>query len=60
MQSPLSETKIKSLKKQAAAASIFLAISLTLIKTAGVIFSGSLSVLSSMIDSLADLLSYPQ
>ena len=55
MQAPLSEAKINRLKKQAAAASICLAISLTLIKTAGVIFSGSLSVLSSMIDSLADL-----
>ena len=55
MQAPLSETKIKSLKKQAAAASICLAITLTLVKTIGVIFSGSLSVLSSMIDSLADL-----
>lgn len=35
--------------------SVTLAISLTLIKTVGVLYTGSLAVLSSMIDSLADL-----
>ena len=43
------------LKKQAAAASVALAVFLTLLKTAGVFYTGSLAVLSSMIDSLADL-----
>lgn len=43
------------LKKFAAIGSVSLAISLILIKTAGVFYTGSLAVLSSMIDSLADL-----
>ncbi len=43
------------LKKLAAAGSISLAITLIILKTLGVILTGSLSVLSSMIDSLADL-----
>lgn len=43
------------LKKAAAAGSVCLAVFLTLIKTAGVFYTGSLAVLSSMIDSLADL-----
>ncbi len=51
----LSEQQINLLKKRAAAASIGLSAALTVIKTVGVIYTGSLSVLSSMIDSLADL-----
>ena len=51
----LSEQQSNRLKKQAAAASILLAITLIIIKTIGVFMSGSLSVLSSMIDSMADL-----
>lgn len=43
------------LKNKAAAFSVCLAITLTVIKSAGVFYTGSLSVLSSMIDSLADL-----
>lgn len=51
----LSEQQSNRLKKQAAAASILLAVTLIIIKTIGVFMSGSLSVLSSMIDSMADL-----
>lgn len=43
------------LKKAAAIGSVSLAVLLTLIKTVGVFYTGSLAVLSSMIDSLADL-----
>lgn len=43
------------LKKAAAFGSVSLAVFLTLIKTTGVFYTGSLAVLSSMIDSLADL-----
>ncbi|MBQ7285394.1 MAG: cation diffusion facilitator family transporter [Alphaproteobacteria bacterium] len=43
------------LKKTAAISSICLAILLTIIKTIGVFYTGSLAVLSSMIDSFADL-----
>lgn len=43
------------LKKAAAIGSVSLAVLLTLIKTIGVFYTGSLAVLSSMIDSLADL-----
>ena len=43
------------LKKSAASASIFVAIALIIIKFIGVICSDSLAVMSSMIDSLADL-----
>lgn len=46
-----------TLKKMAAAASVLTALLLCLIKAAAVIYTGSLSVLSSMIDSLADVLS---
>ena len=55
MSAPLSEQQAGRLKRLAALGSISLAVILTLIKTAGVIYSGSLAVLSSMIDSLADL-----
>ncbi len=43
------------LKKQAAAASISLAIGLCLLKSWGAYLSGSLAVLSSMVDSLSDI-----
>jgi ferrous-iron efflux pump FieF len=46
-----------ALKKMAAVASVLTALLLCLIKAAAVIYTGSLSVLSSMIDSLADVLS---
>ena len=55
MQSSLSEQQSNRLKKQATIASISLAVTLIIIKTVGVILSGSLSVFSSMIDSMADL-----
>ncbi len=55
MSAPLTEQQASRLKKLAALGSISLAVTLILIKTAGVVLSGSLSVLSSMIDSLADL-----
>lgn len=55
MSAPLTEQQAGRLKRLAAFGSIGLAVLLTLIKTAGVIYSGSLAVLSSMIDSLADL-----
>ena len=51
----LTPQQANRLKKRAATGSVCLAITLTVIKTFGVIFTGSLSVLSSMIDSLADL-----
>ena len=47
----------KNLKKQAAAASVSTALILSIIKAGAVIYTGSLSVLSSMIDSLSDVLS---
>lgn len=53
--SSLTSEQANRLKKLAAAGSICLAVTLTVIKTVGVLFSGSLAVLSSMIDSLADL-----
>lgn len=53
--SSLTIEQANRLKKRAAAGSIALAVTLTVIKTLGVMFTGSLSVLSSMIDSLADL-----
>ena len=49
------EATNKHLKKLATTASLALAIFLTIIKTFGVLYTGSLSVLSSMIDSLADI-----
>lgn len=53
--SSLSPEQAARLKKLAAGGSVCLAVTLTVIKTLGVLFTGSLSVLSSMIDSLADL-----
>ena len=50
-------TSNATLKKMVAAASVLTALLLCLIKAAAVIYTGSLSVLSSMIDSLADVLS---
>lgn len=52
---PLSKEKIDRLKKTATIASVSLAISLSLLKTFGALYTGSLAVLSSMIDSLADI-----
>ena len=43
------------LKKMAATASVVLAINLSIIKTIGLFYTGSLAVLSSMVDSLSDL-----
>ena len=43
------------LKRAATIASVALAISLSLLKTFGALYTGSLAVLSSMIDSLADI-----
>lgn len=51
----LTAEQTNRLKKRAAAASIGLAATLIIIKTAGVFYTASLSVLSSMVDSLADL-----
>lgn len=47
--------KNNRLKKTATIASISLAVSLCLLKTFGALYTGSLSLLSSMIDSLADI-----
>lgn len=55
MSAQLTEARANRLKKLAAAGSISLAVLLTLIKSVGVFYTGSLAVLSSMIDSLADL-----
>lgn len=52
---PLSKQKCDSLKKNAAIASISLSVGLSLLKTFGALYTGSLAVLSSMIDSLADI-----
>ncbi len=51
----ISKEHAEKLKKRAAAASIFLASFLTCLKLFASIYSGSLAVLSSMIDSLSDL-----
>lgn len=53
--SSLTPQKSNKLKNAAALGSVSLAVLLTIIKTIGVIYTGSLAVLSSMIDSLADL-----
>ncbi len=50
-----SDQQNNRLKKYAATASVALAITLTFIKSVAVLTTGSLSVLSSLIDSLADL-----
>lgn len=52
---PLSQEQSNSLKKIATIASVSLAVSLSLLKTFGALYTGSLAVLSSMIDSLADI-----
>lgn len=52
---PLSQEESKKLKKTATAASVALAVSLSLLKMFGALYTGSLAVLSSMIDSLADI-----
>lgn len=52
---PLTKEKNDKLKKTAALASISLSVVLSLLKTFGALYTGSLAVLSSMIDSLADI-----
>ena len=52
---PLSQEQSNRLKKIATIASVSLAVSLSLLKTFGALYTGSLAVLSSMIDSLADI-----
>ena len=52
---PLSQEESRKLKKTATAASVALAVSLSLLKMFGALYTGSLAVLSSMIDSLADI-----
>lgn len=51
----LSKEQKDKLKKIATIASVSLAVSLSLLKTFGALYTGSLAVLSSMIDSLADI-----
>ena len=52
----LSKKKSEHLKKIAASGSISLAVALCLLKGLGAAFTGSLAVLSSMIDSLSDII----
>ena len=52
---PLTQQQANKLKQIAASGSICLALSLCLIKSIGVFYTGSLAVLSSMIDSLSDI-----
>ncbi len=52
----LSQSKANRLKKIAAVSSILLAILLCLLKVVAVFYTGSLAVLSSMVDSLSDIL----
>ena len=52
---PLNNEQTTALKKKATLASVSLAITLSLLKTFGALYTGSLSVLTSMIDSLADI-----
>lgn len=52
---PLSEQKRKSLKKYAATASIVTAFLLFLLKTFAALATGSLAILSSLVDSLSDI-----
>lgn len=52
---PLNKEQKDRLKKNATAASVTLAVCLSLLKTFGALYTGSLAVLSSMIDSLADI-----
>jgi len=56
MTSPqLPQNQINRLKRAATIASITTAVGLSLLKTFGALYTGSLAVLSSMIDSLADI-----
>ena len=52
---PLNPQQINRLKRAATIASVTTAISLSLLKTFGALYTGSFAVLSSMIDSLADI-----
>lgn len=52
---PLNQEQINRLKKIATISSVSLAVFLSLLKTFGALYTGSLAVLSSMIDSLADI-----
>ena len=52
----LSQEKANKLKKMAAVSSISLAVLLCVLKTVAVFSTGSLAVLSSMVDSLSDIL----
>ncbi len=52
---PLNQEQTNRLKKIATIASVSLAVSLSLLKTFGALYTGSLAVLSSLIDSLADI-----
>ncbi len=52
---PLNQEQTNRLKKTAAIASISLSVALSLLKTFGALYTGSLAVLSSLIDSLADI-----
>lgn len=49
------QEKLNKLKKTASALSVSLAVSLTILKVFAAVYTGSLAVLSSMIDSLADI-----
>lgn len=53
---PLTQKQTDKLKKYAAISSVSLAIILSLLKSLAVFYTGSLAVLSSMIDSLSDIL----
>ena len=53
---PLSQDKTNRLKKIAAVSSISLAVLLCVLKTVAVFYTGSLAVLSSMVDSLSDII----
>lgn len=52
---PLNNDELNRLKKIASTASLSVAAILTILKTFGALYTGSLAVLSSMIDSLADI-----
>ena len=51
----LNEEKNNKLKKAATIASVSVAVSLTIMKMAAAFYTGSLAILSSLIDSLADI-----
>ncbi len=52
---PLTQQQANRLKKLAAVGSILLALALCLLKSVAVFYTGSLAVLSSMVDSLSDI-----